>query len=44
MSLILVGENYDVKAYFTQEEALTGLGSYLPDLIISDFQSPISTA
>ena len=40
MSLILVGENYDVKTYFTQEEALAGLGGYLPDLVISDFQSP----
>ena len=40
VSLILVGENYDVKTYFTQEEALAGLGGYLPDLVISDFQSP----
>lgn len=39
--LILIGEDYGVKAYSTQNDALKNLDKETPpDLIISDFQSP----
>ncbi len=40
IALMLIGENYEVKAYPTQEDAFQNLETDLPDLIISDFQSP----
>lgn len=38
--LILIGEDYDVKAYSTQSDALIGLEKDPPDIIISSFNSP----
>ena len=37
--LILIGEDYKVKAYRNQQEALTGLEADPPDLIICDYKS-----
>lgn len=39
VTLLLLGEDYEVKIYPNQEVALTGLEKELPDLIISEFQS-----
>ena len=38
--LLLVGENYEVKGYSSQEEAISALGGDIPELIIIDFQAP----
>ena len=38
-TLILMGENYEVKIYSRQNEALNELTKDAPDLIISDFQT-----
>ena len=38
--LMLVGENYEVKVYSNQTEALADLANDPPDLIISEFSSP----
>jgi PleD family two-component response regulator len=38
--LILIGEDYKVKAYKNQHEALKGFEEDPPDLIISDYKSP----
>jgi diguanylate cyclase (GGDEF)-like protein len=40
IALILIGEGYEVKSYFTQNDALANLDKEVPALIISDFQSP----
>ena len=38
--LLLVGENYEVKGYSSQDEAISALGGDIPELIIIDFQTP----
>lgn len=38
-TLMLIGENYEVRPYSRQNEALNNLTQDAPDLIISDFQS-----
>lgn len=38
--LILIGEDYEAKAYSTQNEALANLEKDLPDVIVSAFHSP----
>lgn len=38
--LILMGEDYDAKAYSTQSEAFANLEKELPDVIVSIFHSP----
>ena len=40
LAAMLIGENYEVKAYSRQDTALNELEKDIPDLIISDFQSP----
>ena len=38
--LLLVGEDYEVKGYSSQDEAISALGGDIPELIIIDFQTP----
>lgn len=40
LTAMLIGENYEVKSYARQDTALNELEKDVPDLIISDFQSP----
>jgi diguanylate cyclase (GGDEF)-like protein len=40
VALVLMGEGYKVKAFFSQKDALEDLTQDIPDLIITDFLSP----